>query len=439
MAGQHAGHHLDWPLLQRLGHHGVVGVVQALRGQLPCLVPRHVHHINQQAHELRHSNGRVGVVHLHCHLLWQFRPLVVGTLDELAQQILQRSTHEEVLLPQAELPALVACVVRVEDGRQVLCLSTRLHGIGEVRRTVLVQIELLGGASTPQSEIVSVVSVEARNGIVVCHGLDDVTTNPVQAPLTLGIEALLNFAVKPHWVGDVRPRNLEGASIPDPEIRHLHLTAVLNVLFEHAIAVSDAITPARQRQSCHGVEEACGKTAQATVAQRWVHLFVEKVLQLHAECVKGFLEGLLQIEVRNGILHVSSDQVFGRQVVSPLHIHLPVVGVGVVQRLQQTIPEHQTSCPVGILHGEVEACAGQGVLQMPGKRLLDGLWVVRLVRLHQLPKLLHLFLLVGILVCTVHGPLDVVQQRKGRLALHVNAMLLGIPHAGGGHDHRERS
>mmetsp|Transcript_49873 Transcript_49873/g.103815 ORF Transcript_49873/g.103815 Transcript_49873/m.103815 type:complete len:281 (+) Transcript_49873:923-1765(+) len=89
MTRQHAGHHLDRPFLQCLGHHSMVGVVEALCGQVPCFIPSHTHHVNQQAHELRHSNGRVRVVHLHSNLLRQIRPLVVGPLDELPQQVLQ--------------------------------------------------------------------------------------------------------------------------------------------------------------------------------------------------------------------------------------------------------------------------------------------------------------------------------------------------------------
>mmetsp|Transcript_57884 Transcript_57884/g.108455 ORF Transcript_57884/g.108455 Transcript_57884/m.108455 type:complete len:495 (+) Transcript_57884:347-1831(+) len=100
MAREHARHHLHRPLLQRLRHDGVVGVVQALGGQLPCLIPGDAHDIDKQAHHLRNCDRRVRVIHLHRNLLRKLRPLEVWTLDEFAQQVLQRRADEEVLLPQ---------------------------------------------------------------------------------------------------------------------------------------------------------------------------------------------------------------------------------------------------------------------------------------------------------------------------------------------------
>mmetsp|Transcript_51655 Transcript_51655/g.112546 ORF Transcript_51655/g.112546 Transcript_51655/m.112546 type:complete len:267 (+) Transcript_51655:521-1321(+) len=88
MSRQHAFDHLHGPLLQGLGHHRVVGIVQALGGQVPSLVPGHLHHIYQQTHHLGHCNGGVCVVHLNRHLRWQVGPLVVGPLNELTKQVL---------------------------------------------------------------------------------------------------------------------------------------------------------------------------------------------------------------------------------------------------------------------------------------------------------------------------------------------------------------
>mmetsp|Transcript_11818 Transcript_11818/g.26011 ORF Transcript_11818/g.26011 Transcript_11818/m.26011 type:complete len:226 (-) Transcript_11818:1085-1762(-) len=85
---QHALQHLHRPLFQGLWHDRVVGVVQALPGEVPCFVPVQLLNIHQQSHHLGHCDGGMGVVHLHRHLIRELFPFVVGSLDEFAQQVL---------------------------------------------------------------------------------------------------------------------------------------------------------------------------------------------------------------------------------------------------------------------------------------------------------------------------------------------------------------
>mmetsp|Transcript_45800 Transcript_45800/g.82431 ORF Transcript_45800/g.82431 Transcript_45800/m.82431 type:complete len:248 (+) Transcript_45800:1152-1895(+) len=69
VAWQHALHHLHWPLLQSLWHDRVISVVAAPAGDVPSFIPAHMHDVHKQPHHLWDSNGRVGVIHLHSHLL----------------------------------------------------------------------------------------------------------------------------------------------------------------------------------------------------------------------------------------------------------------------------------------------------------------------------------------------------------------------------------
>mmetsp|Transcript_68254 Transcript_68254/g.107243 ORF Transcript_68254/g.107243 Transcript_68254/m.107243 type:complete len:472 (+) Transcript_68254:1031-2446(+) len=331
MSRQHAFDHFHGPLLQGLGHHRVVGIVQALGGEVPGLVPGHLHHVHQQTHHLGHCNGGVCVVHLNRHLGWQVGPLVVGPLDELAKQVLQGGAHEEVLLSQSQLLALIGGVVGIQHRREILRLASALHGVRKVCCEELVQVKLLGGTRSPETQVIRVVSVEARDGVVVSHGLNNLSAHPVHTPVALVIGAVDHLTVETHGVGDVRARNLEGATVADPKVRAFHLAPILDLLFKHAVAVSDTIAPARERKGGHGVQEAGGQPSQATVAQRRVGLFVEEILQFHAETMESFLEGLLKIQIRNGVLHVAANEILSRKVVSSLHIHLPVVRVRIVQ------------------------------------------------------------------------------------------------------------
>mmetsp|Transcript_171189 Transcript_171189/g.548770 ORF Transcript_171189/g.548770 Transcript_171189/m.548770 type:complete len:258 (-) Transcript_171189:933-1706(-) len=118
------------PLFQSFRHDRVVCVVADAARQVPGLVPLEPLHIQEQAHELDDSHGRVRVVHLDGHLGGQFRPLAAGSADENAQQVLKRGADEQVLLLQSQGLALQPVVSRVEHRRQVLGLSALLDGLG---------------------------------------------------------------------------------------------------------------------------------------------------------------------------------------------------------------------------------------------------------------------------------------------------------------------
>mmetsp|Transcript_24094 Transcript_24094/g.55875 ORF Transcript_24094/g.55875 Transcript_24094/m.55875 type:complete len:362 (-) Transcript_24094:781-1866(-) len=183
MTWEHAGHHLYRPLLQSLRHNCVVRVVQALGRQIPGLIPRDPHDIHEEPHHLSYSDRWVRVVHLHSNFLRQLGPVVVGTLDEFTQQVLQGGADKEILLTKAKLFTLISCIVWVQDRRKVLCLAPVLHCVREAGGTVLVQVELLGWAGSPQPQVVGVVGVETRNGVVISHGLDDVSPDPIHTPV----------------------------------------------------------------------------------------------------------------------------------------------------------------------------------------------------------------------------------------------------------------
>ncbi|OPZ81579.1 MAG: hypothetical protein BWY77_00580 [bacterium ADurb.Bin431] len=64
MAGQQIPEKFERPALQGLGQKGVVGIAEGASGDLPGAFPLHAMHIHQQAHQLRHRDGGMGVIHL---------------------------------------------------------------------------------------------------------------------------------------------------------------------------------------------------------------------------------------------------------------------------------------------------------------------------------------------------------------------------------------
>ena len=92
-----AGEELNGPLLECLGHDGVVRVRAGLVRNLPRLFPAESLFVHQNAHELRHRDRGVGVVHLEHAVVRELLDVIVG-LQELLHRGLQRSGDEEVLL-----------------------------------------------------------------------------------------------------------------------------------------------------------------------------------------------------------------------------------------------------------------------------------------------------------------------------------------------------
>ena len=60
---------IDLPVLERLGHDGVVRIGKALARDVPGLVPAHFIPVDEQPHQLRHTERRVRVVNMHSHFI----------------------------------------------------------------------------------------------------------------------------------------------------------------------------------------------------------------------------------------------------------------------------------------------------------------------------------------------------------------------------------
>ena len=112
-AGQGHLEDVHIPLLQSLGHDGVVGVGEDLLADVEGLVPAKAALVQQNAHHLGDGEGGVGIVQLDRDLVGQVLQGAVGgqvVLDDIADG----SGRQEVLLAQAEDLALNVVVVGVQ-------------------------------------------------------------------------------------------------------------------------------------------------------------------------------------------------------------------------------------------------------------------------------------------------------------------------------------
>ena len=109
VSGQQSLEQRQGPAFQRLGQQRVVGIAERLARDLPCLVERQVMVIDQQPHQFRNRNGRMGIVQLDRRLVRQ-RADVAEILHMASNDVLDRGRGEEILLPQPKLLAGRAAV-----------------------------------------------------------------------------------------------------------------------------------------------------------------------------------------------------------------------------------------------------------------------------------------------------------------------------------------
>ncbi len=278
MAGQEPLHEAQGPGLQRLGHKGVVGVAQGLGGDLPGGFPGHPFVVDQDAHELGHSQRRMGVIELDGVLLVEVihGGLVLGIY---AHHVLQRARDEEVLLLQAEELARLRLVVRVKDLGDVLRQRLFLDGPPIVPHIESLQVERGVGLRLPQAQHVGGVGVMAENGGIVGEALQDLLGHPAHPVAALVIAIRLGVTTETDAKSDFRMRNFPGKAEVEPVVEHLDLPTVFDGLVEDAELVAYAVAGGRDLQGGERIQVASGQAAEAAVAEPGLFLLLEQLVE----------------------------------------------------------------------------------------------------------------------------------------------------------------
>ena len=123
-----------------------------------------------------------------------------------------------------------------------------------------------------------------------------------------------------------RSRELPGIAVTQPVIRVLDLLAVLDLLVEHSVLVTDTVTVARQFQRRHRVEETGRQAPQTAVTEAGIELDFSDFLYVLSEFIQRLLELLVQAEIEHGVAEGASDQKLQREVIDALGV-LAVVGL----------------------------------------------------------------------------------------------------------------
>ena len=117
--------HVDTPLFESLGQHGVIRVRERVGDDVPGLIVGEALDVKQLSEKLNSRDDGVSVVHLNLVKLREVVPVRVVQLESF-NDILNGRAAEEVLLLQSQFLPLPLGVVGVEHTRDILS-SLSLH------------------------------------------------------------------------------------------------------------------------------------------------------------------------------------------------------------------------------------------------------------------------------------------------------------------------
>ena len=274
------------------------------------------------------------IVELDCHLVGESveRPESLLAVEHLvsllvaADDVLEGSRDEEVLLRQTELLAHEEIVVRVQHAADALGPRPRLDGADVVARVELLEVELLHRPRAPEPQRVHRPRTVAGNRRVVRGGQDILRVDPVLGEPSPVVEVRVDSAVELDPEAIALARDLPRIAVPEPTIRDLDLLAGDDPLVEDAVVVAEAVAVGRVAESGQGIHEAGRQPTQAAVPEARVPLGLAEILETVAELAESLTHLVVQAQVDQAVAQRPTHQVLERQVVHALDV-LVVVGV----------------------------------------------------------------------------------------------------------------
>ena len=276
------------PLLERLGKNRVVSVGDHGAHDGHGLVKLDAMLGGEQANELGDDHGGVRVIDLDHGVVGQVVQ-VAAALDGLVDQELGGVAHHEVFLVDAKQAALLVGIIRIEEQGEVL---------GDLG---LVEVD---GAAGDQA-VVDTRQVE-------------------QAQAVLGGLAITGHIDVDELGSNGKITELDGVGavvvdqdvlLAEPLVGDGLLLVVDKALAEQAVMVVEAHAVAGKAQRGDGIQEACGQTAQAAVAERRLDLELLDLVEVVARGGELVLNLVIDAKVDHIVDEQLADQKLGRDVV----------------------------------------------------------------------------------------------------------------------------
>ena len=345
-AGQGHLEDVHIPLLQSLGHDGVVGVGEDLLADVEALVPAEAALIQQDAHHLGDGEGRMGIVQLDSHLVGQVLEGAVGgqmALDDVADG----GSRQEVLLAQAEDLALDVVVVGVQHLGDELGAGVLAHCGVVVAQREAGHIEV-GSLGLPQTQLCNALAVVTLNVHIRGDGHDAVVVGVLDIVEAM-VPVLVDLAVEADFHSLIGVALEPDLTAGQPVVGALLLPAVHDLLLEDAVLVQDGVAGAADASGGHAVQIAGGQTAQAAVAQTCVRLFLVDAVQADVSLGQSLLGSVIQAQIEQAHLEAAAHQELHAQVVHLLGAGADGLGLELLMVLAHHLAADEGQSAVDLL------------------------------------------------------------------------------------------
>ena len=336
----------DIPLFQRLRHDGMVGIRKGRVYNLPALFPAVAAVVHQDAHQLRDGQGGVGIVDMD---RVELRKIFHGAvaLHVGAGDLRQRSAHQEILLPQPQLLALLVVIVGVQDLADGLGPGCLAEGAQVVAVVKAFHIDA-GAFGLPQPQHADCLGIIAGNVHIVGDGqhrfvvdilLHQVALVPafLQPPAELDLHRVLLVGPQPDFAAR------------QPVIRQLGLGAVHQLLLKDAVFVQDGIAGAVVAVGGHPVQVTGRQPAQTAVAQARVGFALVQLFRRGAKGGQRLGKGFQQPQVIQAVFQALAHQELHRKVVDALFLLLGHLGAVGAALFHHQVAQHQGGSLVQLL------------------------------------------------------------------------------------------
>ena len=90
-------------------------------------------------------------------------------------------------------------------------------------------------------------------------------------------------------------------AIAKPVIRILNLSAVFDMLIEHAVFVSNTVSQNRQLQIGTAVQKTSCQSSQASIAQAGILLHLSSLFHADAKILQGLTDRIFQLQIQNRV------------------------------------------------------------------------------------------------------------------------------------------
>ena len=155
------------------------------------------------------------------------------------------------------------------------------------------------------------------------------------------------------------------------------MVAVVNLLAKEAVVVVDAVAVARHVEGGERVEEAGGEAPEAAVAEGRVLFGVLDLLNVAAEAVEGFVEGVVEPQIEDVVGQGSTDEKLHGEVVDAFGAGFSVAGLGLLSVVDGELANGEGDGAETIVGGERLPGSPEGVARVASNRILDIRCVIR--------------------------------------------------------------